>query len=107
MNDERIRVIRNALDDYEPDVLVTLLRWVYEADEPGPRWLRGENPSGTKYLDIGSILRPTKIAARVEAAIAWSERPAYDVGSSDGDSDVDVEAMQRLARRRPLSTDFH
>lgn len=108
LNAERVRLVRNALAEYDAPTLVTLIRYVYEADESGPRWLRGENPTGTRYLDIGSILRPSKIASRVEAAVAWSERPPYDPLDGNGSaSAVDVEAMQRLARRRPLSGEYH
>lgn len=70
---DRRRLIEQRLRLYEPGALVALIRYAYEADAPGPRFWRGDNDKGQEYLGLDNLFRSSKIADRVDAALAWSE----------------------------------
>ncbi len=75
LTDERRDLVRVRLAlGYDVEDFLLLVRYAFESPEPGPRWWRGENPSGKKYLDLASLLRREKLAGRVEAARAWLDR---------------------------------
>jgi hypothetical protein len=69
---------------YTADDLVLLLRYARESDDPGPRWWRGDNPNGRRYLDLRNLLRRSKLADRVDAARAWEARRTEQVSESAG-----------------------
>jgi hypothetical protein len=70
---DRQLLVRETLGlGYTAEHLCALVRFAYEADEPGPRWWRGENPESRKYLDLEALLRSKKIGARVKAALDWA-----------------------------------
>lgn len=58
---------------YSAEDLVALVRYAYEADEPGPRFWRGENESRRTYLDLENLLRVGKLGDRVPRARLWAE----------------------------------
>lgn len=67
---DRLRLGYDAAD------LLALVRYAWEADEPGPRWWRGDNPDGKRYLHLDNLLRREKLAGRVHAALEWVEASA-------------------------------
>jgi hypothetical protein len=72
---ERTALISKRLKlGYTVDDILALIRYAWEADAPGPRWWRGENPNGTKYLDLNNLLVELKLAPRVQAALEWLEQ---------------------------------
>lgn len=68
---------------YSADDLVLMFRWVWESNERNPRWLRGENPDGVKYLTMDNLLVKDKLSDRVAAAQDWADRQ----GSSADDAE--------------------
>lgn len=70
--EDRKKLIRKRLAlGYSADDLVLLVRFAWEADAPGPRWWRGENPDARTYLDLDNLLRESKLGPRVQAASEW------------------------------------
>ena len=93
----RRKLIRARLTEYTVDDLLAVIRWANEADEPGPRWLRGGNPQQQEYLDLTNLFRVTKMPQRVEAALTWRDQAdSEDPAEQDG---VDLGAFGfRMAR---------
>jgi hypothetical protein len=70
---ERESLLRRRLGlGYSADDLVALVRYMFEADRPTPRWFRGENPQRTQYLDLDNLLREEKLGGRVTEALTWA-----------------------------------
>lgn len=67
------RLVASALREATVDQLQLLLRYAYEADEPGPRFWRGENAQRATYLGLDNLLRGSKLAARLQLALAWQD----------------------------------
>jgi hypothetical protein len=70
----RKRLITARLKEYSADELVAVIRYAYDADEPWPRWMRGNNPRDRQYLDLENLFRVTRLAERVEEALLWADR---------------------------------
>lgn len=83
---DRLRLGYTAAD------LLALVAYAWEADEPGPAWWRGENPTGTRYLHLTSLLRQEKLSGRVHAALEWAARAA----AQDAGKDHHVDNVLRL-----------
>ena len=81
-------IVKRLRDGYTVEDLLLLLRWVYEADEPGPRWLRGENPERRTYLDLVNLLRREKMGGRVDAARTWEAADVDEPGSLEDGLDL-------------------
>lgn len=88
----RRRLLRGALQDYEPRDLCALVAYAYEAEEKGPRFWRDSD-----YLDLSNLLVGKKLAGRMEKAVDWYERQM-----ANGGEEIDpVELMAALQRRKP------
>lgn len=95
---DRLRLGYDAAD------LLALVRYAWEADEPGPRWWRGDNPDGKRYLHLDNLLRREKLAGRVHAALEWVEAGACAQVSEPDQVHQDhpqgrVIAMRAVVRR--------
>lgn len=90
----RRRAIERVLRDHPVQHVRALVRYAYEANEPGPRFWRGENVEGRTYLDLDNLLRVGKVDGRVEMAVAWA-----DAAEEPGRGRVEdpVRALQRRA----------
>lgn len=99
--EDRKKLIRKRLAlGYTADDLVLLVRFAWEADEPGPRWWRGENPDRRTYLDLDNLLREGKMGPRVQAASDWAD------GRSGADGDPAPAApAPRVVYGRPGHAD--
>lgn len=71
LGDASRRMIRSALRDASEGDLLTLIDYAYDADEPGPRYWRGENEMKRTYLGLDNLLVAKKLAGRVQDATAW------------------------------------
>ena len=71
---------------YTVDDFLVLFRFAWEADEPGPRWWRGDNPDSKRYLDLSNLLVVAKLGARVCAAREWEEKQTQGVEPSIQDT---------------------
>jgi len=99
LTDARRKLIRRALADYEVEDLVALVRYAYEASEPGPKFWRGDNRTGRTYLDLTNLLSDAKrLPGRVEAAVAWVEE-----GQGEEEVEDPTATLAALARRAPGS----
>lgn len=100
LTEARRKLIRRALRDYEVEEVVALIVYAYEADEPGPRYWRGDNRQGRTYLDLTNLLSDAaRLPGRVEAALAWVE------SDGAGEPIEDPTAMlSALANRAPGAT---
>lgn len=67
-------LIAGALASTSAADLVLLVQYAYEADEPGPRYWRGENERGATYLGLDNLLRAGKLPGRLQLALAWRAR---------------------------------
>lgn len=67
-------LISGALASTSAADLVLLIQYAYEADEPGPRYWRGENERGATYLGLDNLLRAGKLPGRLQLALAWRAR---------------------------------
>ena len=96
----RKRLIERALADYDADELMDLFSYAYTADKPGPRFWRGENQQGRKYLDLTNLLgNAARLSSRVEAATAWVEQcHSREPEMTEVES---TAALAALARRAP------
>jgi len=65
------RLVASALREATVEQLQLLLRYAYEADQPGPRFWRGENPTRATYLGLDNLLRGAKLASRLQLALEW------------------------------------
>lgn len=70
---------------YSPDDLIAVIEYIYEADEPDPKWMRGQNPRHRAYLGLDNILRREPLAGRVEAALVWKESKSGATEHEDAD----------------------
>ena len=81
LSDERNKLIDARLKlSYRPADLITLIRYINDADEDLPRYMRGDNNREREYLDLANILRIKKLGERVELAKAWNEGSGPDEG---------------------------
>lgn len=92
----RRKLIEAAVKDHGTDDLLALVRYAYDADEPGPRFWRGDNRQERTYLDLTNLLVRSKLAGRVEAALAW----VMD-GGAEADPTDPTAMLAQLARRAP------
>ncbi|MDX1346120.1 MAG: hypothetical protein R3179_09485, partial [Sedimenticolaceae bacterium] len=71
------KVIRAALKSAkvegmtQAEVLCLVLRWAHQA--PDAAFYRGENDQRKKYLGLSVLLRTSKLADKIDAAVEWSE----------------------------------
>ena len=93
--DDRRKLIGKRLAlGYSAADLIRLFAYVWEADEPGPRWLRGENPNERRYLDLSNLLVEEKLGARVQLSTEWE--------ASLGDQDAGPGSTPPAASSAPL-----
>jgi len=96
------RQIESAVLESPPEHLIALIRYAYEADEPGPLfWRGGPNGRGRTYLGLDNLLRVGKLAGRVQSALAWSAAAVESSRSGDGN---DLGPMAAYRRRGTTST---
>lgn len=76
--------IERALREATADQLVTLIRFAYEADEPGPRFWRGQNQQQRTYLGLDNLMRIGKLQERLQLALSWASQNAGRSGDGDG-----------------------
>lgn len=98
----RRKLVNRALADYDDRDLCALVLYAYRADEPGPRFWRGDNRDSRTYLDLVNLLsEAARLPGRVEAATAWLDacQRAPDVGVAVEDDPTAMLAA--LARRAP------
>jgi len=90
--------IRGGLRNASAGQLVNLIRYAYKADEPGPRWWRGDNPNGRTYLGLDNLFVAKKIESRLQMVEAWLDRQGPTAQSTDG---TDLGPMAAYRARRP------
>jgi len=78
------RLVASALREATAAQLQLLVRYAYEADEPGPRFWRGENAQRATYLGLDNLLRGSKLAARLQLALAWEDGLQATATQDDG-----------------------
>jgi len=99
LGDASRRMIRSALRDASEGDLLTLIDYAYDADEPGPRYWRGENDMKRTYLGLDNLLVAKKLAGRVQDATAWrvkKDAPAVPLGPPR----AELGAMGSFRRRQ-------
>lgn len=102
LTDGRKRLITSALRDYDVAEVCALVAYAYEADEPGPRFWRGENNRGRTYLDLTNLLSDAKrLPGRIEAALEWVDRKAAGETETVVPQDDATQVMQALINRVP------
>lgn len=92
LTDSRKKLIRARLKEFEPDDLILLIEYVFEGQDGFCKWMRGDNPSKRKYLDLANLFRTTKAAARVEQAYEWKQNLQAKQGESNN-SGLDLGFM--------------
>ena len=100
----RRKLIDRAMRDYDARELCALICYAYEADEPGPRFWRGDNRDGRTYLDLTNLLSDAaRLPGRVEAALAWVDRVegATDREDAEATPDDPTAWIRALADRAP------
>ena len=97
----RRRLLRGALQDYEPRDLCALVVYAYEAEEKGPQWWREEG-----FLDLSNLLVGKKLAGRMEKAVDWYEKK-ITVGDEGEELDPIklLAALQQRVPGTPLRTE--
>ena len=81
---DRSRLIQSRLRlGYTVQDLVDVIDYIYKADEPDARWMRGDNPRRRKYLDLEHLLRVTRLGERVEAAALWKSKGQREATDTD------------------------
>jgi len=91
LTEARKKVIRARLaDGFSADQLALVVGdYAHLADTNEARFWRGENQQGTEYLDLSmNLLRPQKIAKRVENALAWKAGGALVNGEFTEDASI-------------------
>lgn len=78
------RLVSSALREATAKQLQLLVRYAYEADEPQPRFWRGENAQRATYLGLDNLLRGSKLAARLQLALAWLDGLQATATQDDG-----------------------
>ena len=91
-------LISRAMGEATPDQLILLFRYAWEADEPGPQFWRGANDRRRTYLGLDNLLVRSKLAGRVQAALAW-ESTVQDRGVQEDGTDLGPLARLRAAAR--------
>lgn len=85
--------------DGAADALILLFKYVFEADEAGPKFLRGEtSPGGRTYLGLDNLLVRSKLQTRIAAAREWSEKRYPDQDEPGGGDGVDLGPLGRFFR---------
>lgn len=77
-------VIEGALRQASAEQLCALVRYAYEADEPGPAFWRGANTSGMTYLGLDNLLVAKKLPKRLQDALRWVEARQAQGAGDDG-----------------------
>jgi len=90
--------IRGGLRNATVEQIVNLIRYAYEADEPGPKFWRGGNQSGRKYLGLDNLLVGKKIESRLQMVSEWLETERKSTAMGDG-TDLGPMAAYRSRRR--------
>ena len=96
------RMIESALKEAGAQDLCDLIEYAYTADEPGPRFWRGENQNKRTYLGLDNLMRTNKIASRVQMLQDWRDTRAV-AGDTDGDG-TDMGPLAAYRRSGPSGT---
>lgn len=77
--EDRKTLIRRTLQQgYSVEDLQILMRYAFEAKEPGPRFWRCEegsgNTNGKTYTDLSNLLVISKLGKRVIDALTWAQK---------------------------------
>jgi len=100
LTDDRKRLIKSRIREYSADDLIAVIDYAYDAEEPGPRFWRGENADSRTYLDLDNLYRVGKLAARVEAARLWQSGGSADPeGGPEGTGAVNLGPMAAFQGR--------
>lgn len=89
--------IQRALGEASAEHLLVLLDYAHDADEPGPRFWRGQNQQRRTYLGLDNLLLPSKLQARLQHALAWAAQQAGRATDGDG---TDLGPMAAYRRRQ-------
>ena len=95
LDPKRRRVIRAALKNYSVEQLQTCITGYGNSPHH-----RGQNPTGTKYLELQLMLRD---AAHVEAGIEWASKPSLKRVTADPQATVDVDLSHEAWKRQMLA----
>jgi hypothetical protein len=93
------RLIKSALSEADAASIILLFKYAYEADEPGPRFWRGENARQATYLGLDNLLRLTKLAGRIQLAMEWGKVCRERATEGDG-TNYGPMAAYRASRGR-------
>ena len=96
--------IRSALKEASAKHINTLLVYAFTADEPGPRYWRGQNDLRRTYLGLDNLLRASKLAGRIQCALEWSENQTAEVAEGDGTTLGPMAAYRSRGRPAPQGT---
>jgi hypothetical protein len=96
------RMIESALKEAVAQDLCDLIEYAYTADEPGPRFWRGENQNKRTYLGLDNLMRTSKIASRVQMLQDWRDTRAVS-GATDGDG-TNMGPLAAYRRSGPSGT---
>lgn len=101
LTDDRKRLIKARLREYSADDLCALIDYAWDADEADARFWRGENAESRTYLDLENLFRVSKLAGRVEKALAWRGDDGDDDGGPDGTGAVNLGPMAAFHGHAP------
>lgn len=101
----RRKLLKRALKDYDALDLCALVKYAYEANEPGPKYWRGDNRQDRTYLDLVNLLSDAaRLPGRVEKAVTWLDAREAAPATSQAIEDDPTAFLAALARRAPGET---
>ena len=88
-------MIRAALQESSVEQLIDLIVYAYEADEPGPRFWRGENSHNRTYLGLDNLMVASKLQGRLQLVAVWKDKNGH---TEDGTNLGPLAAYRRGPR---------
>ena len=92
-------LIESALKEATPKQLKDLIAYAYEADEPGPRFWRGDNNRNRTYLGLDNLLVISKLQSRLQLVAEWSSN-----GCGKEEDGTDLGPLAAYRRQGPRGT---
>lgn len=89
------KMIRAALQESSVEQLIDLIVYAYEADEPGPRFWRGENSHNRTYLGLDNLMVASKLQGRLQLVAVWKDKNGH---TEDGTNLGPLAAYRRGPR---------